>query len=161
MEITCVCPKCNKEFIWKGSGLSHFNRAKNHYCSIGCKNVIHGLARRDLKTNKQDDKYQMWCHARKRAKKNNLEIDITPFDIPEIPELCPVLGIKITRNIKENSKNHGPSDNSPSLDRIDTSLGYIKSNIRIISNRANRIKSDSSFEEIEKIYKDLLKWNIK
>ena len=161
MEVNCICPTCNKDFIWKGSGMVHFNRAKNHYCSTSCQNVKHGLAKRNLKTNKQNDKYQMWCHARKRAKKNNLEINIEPQDIPDIPKICSVLGIEIKRNIKDNSTTHGPSDNSPSLDRIDTSKGYIKGNIRIISNRANRLKSDASFEEIEKIYNDLKIWNTK
>jgi hypothetical protein len=159
MEIEYTCPSCDKLFIWKGSP-SHIDRAKVRYCSRSCQNVKHGLAKRDLRTNKQNDKYQMWCHARKRAKKNNLEIDIEPYDIPDIPQLCPVLGIEIKRNIQD-GKNHGPSDNSPSLDRIDTSKGYIKGNIRIISNRANRIKSDASFEEIEKIYNDLRIWNTK
>lgn len=160
MEIDCICPTCDGPFVWKGSE-THFTRAKNHYCSRGCQNIKHGLARRDDKTNKQNDKYQMWCHARKRAKNNNLEIDIDAQDIPDIPITCPVLGIEIKRNIKENSNTHGPSDNSPSLDRIDTSKGYIKGNIRVISNRANRLKSDASFEEIEKIYKDSLLWDIK
>lgn len=160
MEIKCICPTCDIDFIWKGS-ISHFNRAKNHYCSRNCQNVKHGLARKNKKNNKQNDRYQMWCHARKRALKNGLEIDIEPNDIPNIPSICPVLGIEIKRNIKDNSNTHGPSDNSPSLDRIDTSKGYVKGNIRIISNRANRIKSDASFDEIEKIYKDLLLWNTK
>jgi hypothetical protein len=159
MEINYICPSCNKEFIWVGSP-SHIERAKQRFCSRSCQNTKHGLARRDDKTNKQNDKYQMWCHARRRAKKNDLEINIEPQDIPDIPSICPVLGIEVKRNIQD-TKNHGPSDNSPSLDRIDTSKGYIKGNIRVISNRANRIKSDASFDEIEKIYKDLIKWNIK
>lgn len=161
MEINCICPTCNEPFIWKGSGLSHFNRAKNHYCSRDCQNIKHGLSKRVLKNNKQNDRYQMWCHARKRSKIKGLEMNIEPQDIPEIPDFCPILGIEIKRNIKENSTTHGPSDNSPSLDRIDTSKGYIKGNIRVISNRANRLKSDASFEEIEKIYNDLRIWNTK
>lgn len=160
MKINCICPSCNTEFIWSGS-ISHFNRAKKHYCSRTCQNTTHGLARRSIKANKQDYKYQMWCHARKRSKINNLEIDIEPQDIPDIPDFCPVLGIEIKRNVKDNSTTHGPSDNSPSLDRIDSTKGYIKGNIRVISNRANRLKSDANFAEIEMLYLDMKNFAIR
>ena len=70
-------------------------------------------------------------------------------DIPEIPKYCPVLGIEI----KSNTTN-APLDSSPSLDRIDSSKGYIKGNVRIISNRANRIKSDATIEELRKVLED-------
>ena len=42
--------------------------------------------------------------------------------------------------------------NSPSLDRLDNNKGYTKENISVISYKANRIKNDASFEEIEKLY---------
>jgi hypothetical protein len=37
------------------------------------------------------------------------------------------------------------------IDRIDTSKGYLKDNIKVISWRANRLKSDGTLEELEKI----------
>lgn len=46
-----------------------------------------------------------------------------------------------------------PTDNSPSIDRIDNLKGYTKENIKIISHRANAIKRDASVEEVEKILK--------
>ena len=52
------------------------------------------------------------------------------------------------------TKKSWPLDSSPSLDRINPKYWYIKWNIRIISNRANRIKSDASIEEIRLILKD-------
>ena len=39
------------------------------------------------------------------------------------------------------------------LDRLVPSLGYVKGNVRWISRRANRIKSDASIEEIKAILK--------
>ncbi len=149
MEITIICPTCDKEFIWKG-GISHFNRSKNHYCSRGCQNVTHSMARRGGRKY-TDDRYFIWLSAGKRCRKSGKEFSIEPTDIPEIPEFCPILGIKLKIN------NDGPTDESPSLDRIDSSKGYIKDNIRIISNRANRIKSDATFEELGLIYEDLKK----
>lgn len=41
---------------------------------------------------------------------------------------------------------------SPSLDRVNIDKGYIKGNIAVISNRANRIKSDATIEEIKALY---------
>lgn len=74
----------------------------------------------------------------------------TPFSINEadilIPETCPVLGIKL-----ESGRGH-PQANSPSLDCFIPELGYVKGNVEIISNRANTIKSNATFEEIEKLY---------
>jgi hypothetical protein len=42
---------------------------------------------------------------------------------------------------------------SPSLDRIVPELGYVKGNVRVISDRANRIKRDATLEELRAIVK--------
>lgn len=90
--------------------------------------------------------------ARARAKKKNLEFLITSEDI-EIPDTCPLLGIPLTTGIGGIGLNEG----SPTLDRIDSSKGYIKGNILVISHKANRIKNDASLEELLKITKALEK----
>lgn len=46
-------------------------------------------------------------------------------------------------------------DFSYSLDRIDSSKGYIKGNVWVIPFKANRIKSDATLEELELIAKNL------
>lgn len=147
MEVKC--DYCNKKFDYKG-GQVHFNRSKKHYCSLKClnkSNTIHGLASK--KNGKQDKRYRIWCNVKKRAKQKGINFEISINDIPKIPEYCPILKIKI----KENDKS-APLDSSPSLDRINPRLGYIKGNVRIISNRANRIKSDSTLKEMRLILKD-------
>ncbi len=40
---------------------------------------------------------------------------------------------------------------TPSLDRIDSSLGYVKGNVWVISWRANHIKTDASLEELKQL----------
>lgn len=94
--------------------------------------------------NKNNPESKIINHARARAKKYNLEFNITYDDI-KIPDVCPVLGIDI---FVGNGKFH---DGSPTLDRIDNSKGYIKGNVKVISWRANSIKRDATLEEIDKI----------
>jgi hypothetical protein len=148
-----ICPTCEKPFNYKG-GKVHFEINKNHFCSRKCQNIVHGKSRRKFRGTDIDMyiQYTMYLGAKKRAKKNGIHFTIELDDVPEIPIVCPILGIPIKKEVK--SKTHGPKDNSPSLDRIINELGYVKGNIRIISNRVNRIKSNSTPEEIYLLHKD-------
>lgn len=80
--------------------------------------------------------------ARSRAKKQWWEFSITEDDF-EIPDYCPILGLKL-----EHGTGRGPTDTSPTLDRIDNSKGYVPGNVQVISCRANRLKWDASPEEL-------------
>jgi hypothetical protein len=86
--------------------------------------------------------------AKKRAKEKNIEFDICLEDFLPIPTHCPILDIELNY---QGTKLRGFVNNSPSLDRIDSSKGYIKGNVMIISWRANRIKSDATIGELKKI----------
>lgn len=81
-----------------------------------------------------------------RAKKNNIEFTITADDI-YIPLLCPILGIPILKECIEGGKT-GPTPNSPSIDRINNTKGYIQGNIHIVSNKGNTMKSSATREEL-------------
>lgn len=81
---------------------------------------------------------------RTRAKRAGITFDLTINDLI-IPGVCPVLGIPISfGDMKGRS-------NSPSVDRFDNAKGYTKDNIRIISYRANHLKSDGTLAEMEKV----------
>jgi len=86
--------------------------------------------------------------AKSRAQRNNLEFDISIDDII-VPEVCPILGIQLN---KEVSQRGGQSD-SPSIDRIDSSKGYVKGNIWVISLKANRNKGDFTLSQLENMVK--------
>lgn len=43
----------------------------------------------------------------------------------------------------------GGSDNSPSLDRIDSTKGYIKRNIQVISKLANSMKNSANKQQLK------------
>lgn len=79
--------------------------------------------------------------ARTRARRLGLEFSISYSDIP-IPEFCPALGVRLQFN-KAKMK-----FDSATIDRIDSSRGYVKGNVQVISLKANTIKSNASYEEI-------------
>ena len=113
-------------------------------------------------------------HAKRPYKKGNLkqsiQFTIKPEDIPgvkirevittsrrsyeskdrkyvsweavEYPKVCPVLGIKLDWGM------NGLNGNCPSLDRIDSTKGYIPGNIIIMSNLANAMKSNATPEQL-------------
>lgn len=93
---------------------------------------------------KQNPKRRILDGIRSNAKRRKIEFSLTIHDI-YIPEKCPLLGIKIFRTGLKSC------DNSPSVDRIDSKKGYVRGNIKVISNKANRIKSNATAEELKLI----------
>ncbi len=83
-------------------------------------------------------------HARTRAKANGIEFDLTEDDVT-LPVNCPVLGFKLEWGTQ------GDYDRSPSLDRFDSSKGYVKGNCHILSSRANRLKNDGTMDELIRV----------
>ena len=81
--------------------------------------------------------------AKARARKYNMEFDITLDDFI-LPMYCPLLGIEMKVNKGRNSV----KKNSFSLDRIDSSKGYVKGNVWVISMLANSIKNNATLEEV-------------
>jgi len=67
---------------------------------------------------------------------------------------CPLLGLELTY---ENCGQKAAPNNYATLDRIDSSKGYVKGNVQILSFRANTIKGDASLEELKLIIKN---WGI-
>lgn len=92
--------------------------------------------------------------AKKRAKEQGVPFDLESTDII-FPDVCPVLGIPVI--LQRTDKPRRRNDNTPSLDRIIPELGYVKGNVQVISWRANRLKNDAFFEEIESLYKYMKK----
>lgn len=86
----------------------------------------------------------LWFEARKRAKEKGLEFTIEPRHII-VPDICPISLVAMERNRGK----LGP--NSYSLDRIDSSKGYIPGNVAVISFKANQIKNNFSLEELERL----------
>jgi hypothetical protein len=85
--------------------------------------------------------------AKQRAKNKGWEFNLTHEDI-NIPKYCPYLGIELK---------YLGGDSSPSLDRIDSSKGYIKGNVQVISTKANTMKSNASKDELITFSKAILR----
>ena len=91
----------------------------------------------------------LW-RAKHSAKKKNLDFSLTLDDII-IPQICPYLGVVLTTGYQ------GRDDCRASIDRKDSTKGYIKGNIQIISQLANKMKSNANTEQLIKFAKSILK----
>ena len=108
-------------------------------------------------------RFKVWFSSKKaRVKYNgNTEFTIEPTDIPgvkvrrymgrgkwayeitEYPKVCPVFGIDLDWGM------NGNQPDSPSLDRIDPTKGYIPGNVMMMSTLANRMKQNATFEQLK------------
>lgn len=95
--------------------------------------------------------YRLLAAAKQRAKSSNLEFALELEDI-NIPEYCPYLNCEITNIFGE-----GRVWSNASIDRIDSSKGYIKGNIQVISDLANRMKQNASVEQLIAFANGILK----
>jgi hypothetical protein len=130
-----TCVTCNIE---KDYSEYHKNKTKKNGISESCKECAR---ERKAEHYKRDPASYMFFRAKARAERKGREFTIVKEDII-IPEYCPVLNIKMGFN---------ESEDSPSLDRINSSKGYTKDNIRVVSYRANVLMGDGTYEEFKKI----------
>lgn len=139
-----VCTKCNQS-----KDISSFTKDKHNKDGVRseCGNCSRLMKRESYR---KDPRQQLYRNAKKRAKDKGLYFSLTKEDI-KIPDVCPLLGISI--RIAEGVAD----DHSPSLDRIEPEKGYTKENIQVVSQRANRIKDNASFEELKTIAENLEK----
>lgn len=87
--------------------------------------------------------------AKYRAKKQGLPFDLSWRDIT-VPVYCPLLGIKISMGEFDGISGLA-IDSSPSLDRIVPELGYVKTNVKVISFLANMIKNKATPDQLKEV----------
>lgn len=154
-EVICDCG--NKFWIANACWGTQIQCVKCHTSEISKK----GLIERQKSTFIENDKSQtleasLLYAARNRARRGNMDFDLCLEDIV-IPEYCPALAVKLDKTIRKKTRSLGtkgsrkPRYNAPSIDRIDSNLGYTKDNIKIISYRANVLKKDGSALEHLKV----------
>ena len=151
MIIKCdakICTKCKKE-----RPLTEFYNNRTHksgktfWCKE-CTNHRNNVLAKHVKAKwastsyfrrkEKEPEHYLWKNARHRAQVAGMQFTIEQSDIV-IPERCPYLGVVLDPKDKQLA---------PSLDRIDSSKGYVKGNIRVISFKANRMKSNATEAEL-------------
>lgn len=142
------CKSCVKEYdeIYRKS-----DKVQNHQKSK--RHRDRKLEYRKLRFT-QDPRILLRQSAKTRANKANLPFNLEVEDII-IPEYCPILDIKLER--KEYGKGGSFQPNSPSLDKIIPSKGYVKGNVMVISMKANIMKCNASIEELIKFSENMIK----
>ena len=106
----------------------------------------------DLEQHRNKKIVGMYSLAKKRAANKDLPFNITQQDIVDVwpkDDYCPALRIPL----KIKSGNKISTDNSPNLDRVIPSLGYVKGNIAVVSKLANNIMSSARPSEVIKVGK--------
>ena len=96
-----------------------------------------------IRKNKNPKQY-MYYSAKYRAKRLGIPFNITLDDI-YVPKTCPIFGTVLKYGDKYTT------NDSPSLDRVNPELGYVKGNVCVISYNANRLKRDATIEVMERI----------
>jgi predicted nucleic acid-binding Zn-ribbon protein len=87
---------------------------------------------------------KMWRRAKSRAGVNKMDFDIEFSDVV-VPTHCPVFNIELIMH----KGSPGGKPNSPALDRIDNSKGYVKGNVQVISHLANMMKASATIDELQ------------
>lgn len=132
---TGICVRCGENVPRKSSG------PRGKWCSEKCRAAYRKEHEPDFR-----------LHSTKfNAEKRGIEFNLQSGDLVWVTH-CPILGIELDYSVS-GGKN---PDASPSIDRIDTSKGYTKDNVWVISNKANRMKNDGSREELIKFSKSIL-----
>lgn len=111
-----------------------------------------GCISKEIAATRQKSKnpaYKIWRSSKERALVKGLQHSIS-VDDPALksPDVCPVCSTKLIPGILK--LHHA----SPTLDRIDNSIGYVPGNIRIICHRCNTLKSDATFNELTAVWLD-------
>lgn len=166
--VTFVCDCCGKE---AQKPLSEYNRnnklGRKNFCSRSCavryanKNKLHKFTdkcREHLLSicNNQKDEYTEFRYIFRNICKRFKDVDI---DLEYLKQLwcsqngiCPYTGLKLKL---PTYSNHNFYFNCASLDRIDSSKGYVKGNVQFVSLPINLMKSTKSDEEIKQFLKQI------
>jgi hypothetical protein len=158
----CKCDNCGIEFQKPQSEITRNQKLnRKNFCSRTCvgknntKNFGDKKSDYDISRHSKNrkDGYTKFRYHFRNISKRNKELDVTVEDLKEVwnnqKGLCPYLGIELQLNSYGKIKKDPIT--SASLDRIDSSRGYVKENIQWISRSMNYLKNDMSEQQVFEI----------
>ncbi|WP_414624649.1 hypothetical protein [Calothrix sp. CCY 0018] len=177
--VICKNPACGKEF---NKSRSEFNRSEKlgrpHYCSKSCFGKFQGLANFGDNANRttahlkdiiRTDEYSPFRNhikvMKKSAKHRKHECSVTLADLKQLWEkqkgICPYTGWKLLLLPSTTDyQNAILTIDRASVDRIDSSLGYIPENIQFVAVIANFAKNIFSEQDLIKFCIDVYRYRI-
>lgn len=158
-QVETICSTCSKKFLKDGSEVRRNAKlGRRNFCSLNCVGTASNshlgregniaVLKRYWEKNKGKVRNQFAEYLRRSRsrRKNKDKILITTEDLKiqwnKQNGICPYTGVKLEH--PKYTKNNFIY--TASLDRIDSSKGYIPGNIQFISITANYAKSDMSHE---------------
>lgn len=166
--VTCVCDNCGREYLKpKSEYLRNVKLGRHNFCSRNCVGTFSNINRPTLSpaqiacrenivayaSNKRDE-YSPFRESLRRLRGRFKEVSITLQDLKELWEAqngrCAYTNLPL---VLPTSKKHPDLRYQASVDRIDSSKGYIKGNIQFVAAPINLMKSTMTDE----VFKDYLK----
>jgi hypothetical protein len=127
------------------------NNDFSYWDSIKLRKTNNGGIDKQIEIPIKSPEYLLWYRAKESSKQRNKEFNLTIDDII-IPIHCPYLNVELITSFEDT--NHS---NYYSIDRIDSSKGYVKGNIQIISLLANIMKNNATTEQLITFSQNVLK----
>jgi hypothetical protein len=158
-----VCPKCSKLLKRKKENIGKlcnpcsmsaigFARAEQRRANPKRKTVAEYSKRsRALRLKRNPLEFRLkrsLSAAKTRSRLTNVDFDLTLeylFEIYPKDEMCPILKVSFVWGTRKDK------EFSPSIDRMIPEKGYVKGNVKFICYKANRIKSDSTIDILQKL----------
>ena len=168
--IELTCDTCGKQFHKRKA---EHNRClkrglKRSFCSRSCsgKATIDNIPPESkvwdhLVANNKADEYSPFRWHYRNAKRRKREFDITLKFLKELWEKqdgkCPYTGWKLKQMKDTSHKNQLPkTPDRASLDRIDSSKGYVKGNVQFVSYMAQNAKNEFSDKELLDFFENVI-----
>ena len=156
IEVICGNSQCVKSFMKDLSEVKrNQKRGSDNYCSLSCsgkakhEQLLTQGNPKNFKGVVKSDKYTGLREHLRRAKYRNHTVTITLDDLLEQWAIqdgkCPYTGVNLIHPIRLKDEGYLYL---ASLDRIDSSLGYIPGNIQFISTTANFAKNKMSHKDM-------------
>ncbi|MDY6902782.1 MAG: hypothetical protein SWZ49_32635 [Cyanobacteriota bacterium] len=177
--VICRNPACGKEF---NKSRSEFNRSEKlgrpHFCSLSCHAKYRGLGTSKIEANRatshlkniiRTDEYSPFRNhlkvMKKSAKRRKHQCSVTLADLKELWEkqkgICPYTGWNLLLLPSTTDyKNATLTIDRASVDRIDSSLGYIQGNIEFVAVIANFAKNVFTRKDVIKFCRDVYRYRI-